>query len=237
MKVRRKKYKLKEEQPSYWPSFVDVMTTVSLTFFFIMILSMGFLTLFVDDISAKRETLYDKIQVTLDKNNVDKNIIKFNRDEGKIDIKTETFFDTGSSELKEDGVNTANIFSNIFNVLLTDKEIYNEIQYIEIVGHTDYLGTTFNNRNLSTNRAVSFLNKILPMDSEIESKFGHKFKAAGMSEFETNKTVEERNRGTEEYDKNKFVDDRKIEVKLVFSNKDLEDAVKERSKQKAISNK
>ncbi|MGL4990483.1 MAG: OmpA/MotB family protein [Sarcina sp.] len=228
MKFRRKSYKEIEESPSYWPSFVDVMSITALIFFFIMLLAMGFLTVFVDDISAKREKLYDRIEFELKEKNIDENMISFNRDEGKIDIKTETFFETDSSELKGDGINVARVFSDIFNGLLSVEEINNEIDYVEIVGHTDFAGTTFDNRELSTMRAISFLNEIVPMNSELEKIYGHKFKASGMSEFETNPTNEERNRDESTYNKDEFVEDRKIEIKMIFSNKDLEDAIKQR---------
>ena len=234
MKLRRKSYKEIEESPSYWPSFVDVMSITALVFFFIMILAMGFLTVFVDDISAKREKLYDRIELELKENNVDSSVISFNREEGKIDIKTETFFDSDSSELKDDGKNVAKMFGDIFKGLLDIKEINNEIDYIEIIGHTDYKGTTFDNRELSTMRAISFLNEIMPMNSELENKYGHKFKAAGMSEFETNPTAEERNKTGIPYDKDAYVEDRKIEIKMVFSNRDLEEAIKQRYKDKEI---
>ncbi|MGL5821018.1 MAG: OmpA/MotB family protein [Sarcina sp.] len=230
MKLRRKNYKEVEEAPSYWPSFVDIMSIVSLVFFFIMILAMGFLTIFVDDISAKREKLYDRIEFELNENNIDKKIISFNREEGKIDIKTETFFDIDSYELKAEGQKVAGIFSDIFVSLLEIEEINSGIDYIEIVGHTDYAGTTFDNRELSTMRAISFLNKVMPMNSELEKKFGHKFKAAGMSEFETNITHEERNRDEKFYNKDEHYADRKIEIKMIFSNEDLEEAIKNRNK-------
>lgn len=231
MKFRRKSYKEIEESPSYWPSFVDVMSITALIFFFIMLLAMGFLTVFVDDISAKREKLYDRIEFELKENNVDENMISFNRDEGKIDIKTETFFETDSSELKGDGINVARVFSDIFSGLLSVDEINNEIDYVEIVGHTDFAGTTFDNRELSTMRAISFLNEIVPMNSDLEKIYGHKFKASGMSEFETNPTNEERNRDESTYNKDEFIEDRKIEIKMVFSNTDLEDAIKQRYQQ------
>lgn len=230
MKVRTRKYKTTEEAPSYWPSFVDVMSTAALVFFFLMILAMGNLNIFVDDISVKREKLYNQIEGKLQSNKVDKNIIRFNKREGKIEIKTETFFDTGKYDLKPDGVAAANLFNKIFYDLLSDEKISNEIQYIEVVGHTDFSGSTFDNRDLSTKRAISFLNKIVPMNSVIENKFGGKFKASGMSEFETNPNVKMRNRGPEDYDYNKTAPDRKIEVRMVFKNTDLENAIKQRAK-------
>ncbi len=225
MKVRSRKYKVTSESPSYWPSFVDIMTTISLVFFFIMIVSSGISKMFVDNIAEKREDLYTAIQQKLDDNNVDKNVIQFA--DGKMNINTEAFFETGKWDLSNDGIALSQTLGNIFKDLLSDDFIYKEINYIEVVGHTDYIGDTIANRRLSTERAMSFLNSMVPINSELENNFGHKFKASGMSEFETNPTIEERNR-------TEYTDDpsnqRKIEIKMIFSNSDLEKAIEARSK-------
>lgn len=234
MKIRKRRYRGKDREISYWQSFVDMMSTATLVFFFIMIIAMGYLTVFVDDISAKREKLYDQIESHLEGNNIDKNMIRFNREEGKVEILTETFFDSGSSEIKSDGKNVAAIFNSIFTELLKVDVIAEEIEYVEVVGHTDYSGTTFSNRTLSTDRAVSFLNEMVPMDSFLENNYGQKFKASGMSEFETNKTPSERNKSEMNYKKEEYKGDRKIEIRINFSNRDLESAIKERIKSKNI---
>ncbi|MPQ43670.1 OmpA family protein [Clostridium tarantellae] len=232
MKVRSRRYRTINEAPSYWPSFVDIMSTITLVFFFIMITSLGISNIFVDNIAEKRENLYNKIQENLDKNNVDSNIMRFNRDEGKIEIMTESFFDSDSSNLKEDGKKTANMLNGIFLNLLSDKSIKDEISYIEIIGHTDFAGSTIYGRTLSSERAVSFLNNIMPENSELENLYGDKFKASGMSEFENYKTKEERDRGKDEYDVEATKNDRRIEIRMVFNNRDLEDSIKERNKNK-----
>ncbi|MGU8237404.1 OmpA/MotB family protein [Clostridium perfringens] len=232
MKIRSRRYRFSEESPSYWPSFVDIMTTVTLVFFFIMITSIGISSIFVDNISEKREKLYDRIQENLDENNIDESIMRFSREDGKIIIPTESFFDSGSYVLKEDGVEKASLLYDIFLNLLSDENIRNEVQYIEVVGHTDFAGSTLYGRQLSADRAVSFLNSMVPENSELENLYGQKFKASGMSEFENYKTKEERDRGYDEYDLEATKKDRKIEIRMVFSNKDLEDAIKERAKNK-----
>ncbi|MDY6013329.1 hypothetical protein [Clostridium sp.] len=230
MKIRSRKYRIKEEGQSYWPSFVDVMTAVTLVFFFLMIISMTLSSLFVDNISKKREEIYNCIQENLDKNNVDKEVMYFDRDEGKMVLNTETFFDTDKWVLKGNGKNLAKQFNNIFYLLLSEENIASEIEYIEVVGHTDYAGDTISNRRLSTERAMSFLNAMVPKDSKLENEFGGKFKASGMSEFETNPNKEDRDR--KDYSKKDIEstkDQRKIEIKMVFSNKDLEEAIKSRT--------
>lgn len=230
MKVRRRKYKTEQEVPSYWPSFVDIMTTVTLVFFFILLTSLGVSSIFVDNIAIERENIYDKIQSELNQYEVNEEIMNFNREEGKFDIKTETFFDSDSSVLKSDGKKLASELGNIFLKLLSNEEIKSNIDYIEIVGHTDFAGGTIYGRELSTKRAISFLNEMVPENSELENLHGEKFKASGMSEFENYKSKEERDRGYDEYDIEETKKDRRIEVRMVFSNKDLENAIKERKK-------
>lgn len=230
MKIRSRKYRIREEGQSYWPSFVDVMTAATLVFFFLMIISMTVSSLFVDNISKKREEIYNSIQESLDKNDVNKEVMYFDRAEGKMVLNTETFFDTDKWVLKGEGKTLANQLNKIFYLLLNEKDIASEIEYIEVVGHTDYAGDTISNRRLSTERAMSFLNAMVPMDSPLENEFGGKFKASGMSEFETNPDKKDRDR--EEYSKEdieRTKDQRKIEIKMVFSNKDLEEAIKSRA--------
>lgn len=228
MKVRRRKYKTEQEVPSYWPSFVDIMTTVTLVFFFILLTSIGISSIFVDNIAVERETVYDKIQGELNQYAVNEEVMNFNREEGKIDIKTETFFDSDSSVLKEDGKKLASELGDIFLKLLSNEDIKEKIDYIEIVGHTDFAGSTIHGRELSTERAISFLNEMMPEDSELENLHGEKFKASGMSEFENYASKEERDRGYDEYNIEETKKDRRIEVRMVFSNEDLEKAIKER---------
>ena len=230
MKLRSRKYKITSEPQSYWPSFVDIMTTVSLVFFFIMIISSSISRIFVDNIAETRKRLYEAIQEKLDSNNVDESVIKFDEEMGRIEINTETFFESAQWDLKSDGVELAGVLSGIFYDLFSDPAIESEIKYIEVVGHTDYAGTTIDNRRLSTERAMSFLNQMVPMNSDLENSFGHKFKASGMSEFETNPTKEERDRVG--YDAEAAKDQRKIEVRMVFTNSDIEEAIKERVNEK-----
>lgn len=230
MKIRSRKYRTTEEQQSYWPSFVDIMTTVSLVFFFIMIVSSGINKMFVDNIVEKRQKLYTAIQTKLDENNVDKNVISFNKETGRIEIKTETFFETNDATLKQDGINVANLLSPIFYELLKDPQISSEIDYIEVVGHTDYIGNTIDNRRLSTDRAMSFLNTLVPINSGLENDFGQKFKASGMSEFEGFEgTSTKEQRDKTEYNDEIASKQRKIEIRMIFSDKDIEEAVKLRA--------
>ena len=229
MKYRSRKYKKVSESPSYWPSFVDIMATMTLVFLFIMLIYSGINKLVVDHIVDNRVKLYTEIKTLLDENNVDKDIMTFDEKNGLIKIKTETFFAKNESTLTKEGKKTAKQLNNIFYKLLSNSQISDNIKYIEVVGYTDYIGTTIENRKLSTDRERSFLDSIVPMDSKLENKYGEKFKASGMSEFEQNKTKKERDR-TKYEDEAEAAKQRKIEVKIQFKEKDIEDAVAQRMK-------
>lgn len=229
MKYRSRKYKKVSESPSYWPSFVDIMATMTLVFLFIMLIYSGINKLVVDHIVDNRVKLYTEINTLLDENNVDKDIMTFDEKNGLIKIKTETFFAKNESTLTEEGKKTAKQLNDIFYKLLNNSQISENIKYIEVVGYTDYIGTTIENRKLSTDRARSFLDAIVPMDSKLENKYGEKFKASGMSEFEQNETKKERDR-TQYEDEAEAAKQRKIEVKIQFKEKDIEDAVAQRMK-------
>ena len=74
----------------------------------------------------------------------------------QIDIKTETLFDSDSSVLKKDGKKLASELGDIFFKLLSNEDIKEKIDYLEIVGHTDFAGSTNHGRELSTELTISF---------------------------------------------------------------------------------
>ena len=231
MKARNRRYRSAHEPQSYWESFVDIMTSTALVFFFILILALGYLTVFVEDVAQERASLYVTVEQSLQQQKANPEVIDFDKNEGRIIIKTESFFDLGQYTLKEDGIKTANMLNGVFLNLLKDKNIENAVQYIEVVGHTDFIGNTIDNRELSTERAVSFLNAMMPIESELENSYGAKFKASGMSEFETNNTKTLRDRGQDQYNEEATKKDRKIEVRIVFKDDNINNAIKERIKE------
>lgn len=227
MKFRSRKYKYSNENMSYWPSFVDAMTSTTLVFFFIMLLSMGISIIFVDDIAAKRENVYEKIKTAIEENNLKG--LEFNDETSSFDIPANILFDSNSAKLKETAKTFIEEQRRTFYSVLSDKEVYDAINYIEIIGHTDYAGTTIHGRNLSADRANAYLNNLVPMNSDIENEFGHKFKASGMSEFENFKTKAERDRNYVNKEAIKEAEKyRRIEIRIDFSDKDLEEALQRR---------
>lgn len=201
----RKNKSIDDRSGSFWPSFTDIMTTICFVFFLIMIITNVLITKlneenedwkkryaaleeelkdYIENIGINRVSLYEEVEDILKNGGMGEEVI-FNKDEGKIEIKTEAVFGFGDAKITEEGIRVAEKVSKAFCTLLENEEMRDKIKYIEIVGHTDFIDTGVYNRTLSIERAANFVNAMLPNGSEQEYKFGEYFKAAGMSEFES----------------------------------------------------
>jgi chemotaxis protein MotB len=72
--------------------------------------------------------------------------------------------------------------STAFEKILDDPDVREVIDSISVEGHTDDIGTTDSNRELSTERATNVLNYIMSSNPSLEEKYGEYFAAAGFSE-------------------------------------------------------
>lgn len=227
MKIRSRNYKALDKKENFWTPFVDIMSTIALVFFFIMLIFTGLVygkykiikNTYdqIDDIAKKRSELYEKVEKKL-KPELKDNII-FDKEKGKLEIKTEVLFAVDSYKLTWQGKVIARKVSEAFYDLLENKEYREKIDSIEIRGHTDNTYKSDYNRFLSTDRATSFVNEMLPNDSKYE-KYASYFKAGGMSKFVpkegtvNNQTVKQKEQN------------RRIEIYINVSNKDIEKAIK-----------
>lgn len=224
MKIR--KLRKDEDEVNYWPSFVDVMSTISLVFFFIMIISIAITyTKYreirstydqIDNIGEERKKLYEKIEKTL-KPKLGDNVSFV---DGKLEIKTEVLFEFGKADLTPKGKEIARQISEAFYELMKDPLYREKIQSVEIRGHTDNVGLGTTNRFLSTNRAGSFLNEMIPDGSQYE-EIAYKFKASGMSKF-----VPKENGGTvQDQTPEQASQNRRIEIYINMSEDDIVNAI------------
>ncbi|MBU5315024.1 OmpA family protein [Clostridium bornimense] len=221
-KIRSKK----DIEFNYWPSFVDVMSSIALVCIFMMII---FTTLIYgkysnlkntygkfDDIGKNRALLYEKIESELKPQLGE--YITFDKNNGVIEINTEILFDVDSYELTDKGKDLSRLLGNVLIEFLSNDKYKDKIDSIEVIGHTDNTYTGEYNRFLSTDRACAFVNEML--SSQDENKYGKYFKASGMSKFLPKAgTVE--NQTTEEEDLN-----RRIEVAINFNDSDIEESIR-----------
>lgn len=222
MKARRRNRR--EEETNFWTSFVDVMSTVSLVFFFIMVISIAITyTKYkeirhtydqIDDIAKQRKELYEQVEKTLKPKLGDN--ISFN--EGKLEIKTEVLFQQGKYDLTTEGKVMAQQISEAFYELLENPKHREKIESIEVRGHTDNLREGSYNRFLSTNRSANFMNAMIPDGSKYE-KYAGKFKASGMSKFVPKSGTVDKQSG-EDREQN-----RRIEIYINIVDDDISDAI------------
>lgn len=216
----------KDIEFNYWPSFVDVMSTIALVCIFMMII---FTTLIYgkysnlkntynkfDDIGKNRALLYEKVEQEL-KPQLGEYIF-FDKSSGVIEINTEILFDVDSYELTDKGKELSKLLGNVLIQFLSNDQYRDKIESIEVIGHTDNTYTGDYNRFLSTDRAGAFVNEMLSGQDEVT--YGKFFKASGMSKFSPkagtveNQTVEEENLN------------RRIEVCINFNDSDIEESIK-----------
>ena len=213
MKVRTRSSKKVKDKINVWPSFVDMMSAVSLVFLFVMMFS---LAMFIqikektDNISEQRDQLYKKIEQEL-KPTLGDDVIY---EDGILQIKSSLLFKTDSSKLSKKGKEAAKEIGDAFIEVLEDKENREKIESIKVVGHTDSDYDAQYNRTLSTERAVSFVNQML-RDKKKDSAYGAYFEASGMSKY-CPKEGEVDKQTKAQKEKN-----RRIEIKIVFSDDDI----------------
>lgn len=213
MKVRTRSSKKVKERTNVWPSFVDMMSTMSLVFLFIMIFSIA---MFInikektDNISEQRDQLYRKIEQEL-KPTLGDDVVY---EDGILQIKSSLLFKTDSSKLSKKGKTVAKELGNAFIDVLDDEENREKIESIKVVGHTDNEYDAQYNRTLSTERAVSFVNQML-RDEKKDSDYGAYFEASGMSKYCPKEG------DVDKQTKKQKEQNRRIEVKIVFSDDDI----------------
>lgn len=219
MKVRTRSSKKVKERTNVWPSFVDIMSTVSLVFLFIMMFS---LAMFVqvrentDNIAKQRDELYRKIESEL-KPTLGDDVVY---EDGLLQIKSSILFEVDSSKLSEKGKVAAIKLGDAFLEVLEDKENREKIETIKVIGHTDNNADAQYNRTLSTERAVSFLNQML-RDNKKNLSYGEYFEASGMSKY-CPKEGDIYNQTEKQRQNN-----RRIEIKIMFSDKDIMNLIME----------
>ena len=246
--MKKKAYKNEKEEETFWPSFVDVMTTISLVFFIIMIIAISITYIrnkqisstynkvlsekkqllrkyktikvtsqMIDDIAGKRMKIYEDLEREL-KPQLGNNI-EFDKEKGRFDIKTEVLFPVSKYELTKQGKGIAHSISEAFYNFFENSKLAKNIESIEVRGHTDNRLNGEYNRFLSTNRAASFINQMIPNNSKYE-KYAKYFKASGMSKYEPKfGTVASQNN-------NDMAQNRRIEIYIKLKDKDIENAIK-----------
>lgn len=154
-----------QEGSSYWLSIGDLMASILIVFILIFVYQ-------VLDINEKIEAK-DKIiqEMTNVKNKIIDNLngefekenlrITIDQKNGSIKLDEKILFSTGESSLKPEGKDYLRKFIPLYSrLLLSDKDIREELSQIIVEGHTDDVGSYLYNLDLSQKRALAVVNFI-----------------------------------------------------------------------------
>ncbi|WP_286316522.1 OmpA/MotB family protein [Romboutsia ilealis] len=155
----RKKSK-QEEETSYWLSFSDLMASVLIIFILLFVYnliayeeSMNETEKMIQELTSTRMKIITMLQEEFDKEDID---IIIDPKTGAIQLNESILFDSGKSQLKDEGKLFAEKFIPIYvKILLGNDEIKSQISQIIIEGHTDDIGGYLYNLKLSQERSLS----------------------------------------------------------------------------------
>lgn len=177
------------EQP-YWPSFTDMMSTVTLVVLFIALIA--FIQSIYDayeqneirhelaKVTDVKKHISDIIEQRLEENVGKDKIIR--GPNNTISVQGDILFEIGSSEISADGRQVLDHLAHAFQLMLEDEEIRDYLYIILIEGHTDHI--PYDNWTLSTERALAVL-KYLHQTNPVlaQADFAKYFAATGYSEY------------------------------------------------------
>lgn len=286
MKIRKRNFKKDSGSQNFWPSFTDVMSTIALVLFFLMLLAyiqniitgknLEFARKEVTETQKKLDAykvqisqaedklflLQDEVEKTqaevekgkrdlkLSEEEIDKQkqiIAMSNQELGNLRTKLQSIavlrveilekvkqsienelgrtndkgeplvtigdnaniiineslvFDYDSYYIKSEGKQLLKQFAVAFEKILDDGSIRDNIDSINIEGHTDDTGAASYNRELSGKRATVVLNYLMESNPQLESNYGRYFAASGYSKFRpmvqgTSESARQKNRRIE----------------------------------------
>jgi len=300
MKARRRYFREDEEAQNFWPSFTDMISTIALILFFLMILAyvqnivtgsnleyakkqvmdtqkdleasnleiskadnnLRLLQDKIDEIKAEvkrgeislklsedqineqqemiaesnkelgdlRSTLQGialfrvdiltkvkmSVEEELGQTNANGEELVSIADNGNIIINEGLVFDVDSYKLKSEGEELLDKLAEAFENVLDDSNTRENIDAINIQGHTDNVGSSEYNRELSTKRATSVVNYLMMSNENLEEKYGQYFVASGYSEF--------RPISSGDSDENK-AQNRRIEISVILKDSNIQNVI------------
>ena len=133
------------------------------------------------DMAYLRVSIVEKIQESLSEVMGDASAVSIGSN-GNLILNSSVLFDTGSSDLKPESTYMLDQLVPVFVSFLEDDENAKYVDSIVISGHTDSVGSSENNRKLSTDRANSVLNYLMLVNDGVLENYAEYFSASGYGE-------------------------------------------------------
>ena len=137
---------------------------------------------------------------------------------GSLVFSDGVFFDVNSSDIRNEAKPTLDRLIDVFAAALSDPANLRYIDSIVISGHTDWDGSNWDNRVLSTNRANAVLKYLLDGQNGALEPYAQYFSAAGYGE-------ERPIAGTDQFTQEGKAANRRIEISMVLKDDSILDVV------------
>jgi chemotaxis protein MotB len=135
---------------------------------------------------------------------------------GNIILSSQLMFDSDSSQISDEGEQVLDELAVVFERILADDSIRENIDAINIEGHTDDVNTAEYNRELSAQRSISVVNYLLETNETLEEDYGSYFVASAYSEYRPIST------GSSEEAK---AQNRRIEISIILKDSNIQDII------------
>ncbi|WP_202078564.1 OmpA/MotB family protein [Caldalkalibacillus salinus] len=189
---RRKNFRhAHTDQPSFWPSFTDMMSTIVLVMLFVALIA--FIQSIFDayeqreirkelaKVASVKKHVSDLIQHELEEKVGEDQVVR--GPNNTISIEGDILFETGSAEISARGREILQPLAHAFEEILTQEDISEYLYIILIEGHTD--SVPYDNWTLSSERAVAVVKYLLSINPNLNrEELAQYFAATGYSEYQ-----------------------------------------------------
>lgn len=168
------------DETGTWLSIGDLMSGLVMLFALLLVVSLLLISEAADRAKASRIVIIQALEETLKSAGINANI---DQKSGDISILDSVLFDSGSYDLKPEGVRFLETFVPIYSrALFSDETTAEQIQFVVIEGHTSAAGEWDYNMELSLKRANSVSQEISQMTFDRKGAFRKRLLVSGRGE-------------------------------------------------------
>lgn len=168
------------DETGTWLSIGDLMSGLVMLFALLLVVSLLLLNEAAEKAKQSRVVIIQALEETLKAAGINANVDPVS---GDISIMDSVLFDSGSSELKPDGIQFLETFVPIYSkAIFSQKEVAEQVQYVVVEGHTSSAGGWDYNMNLSLQRANTVSREIGRMNFVGKDAFRNSLLVSGRGE-------------------------------------------------------
>lgn len=174
------------DETGTWLSIGDLMSGLVMLFALLLVVSLLLINEAADRAKNSRVVIIQSLEQTLKAAGINANIDPVS---GDISILDSVLFDSGSAELKPEGVRFLETFVPVYSrAIFSDNAVAEQIQFVVIEGHTSAAGGWDYNMDLSLKRANNVSHEISQMTFVGKEAFRSRLLVSGRGEAAANQT-------------------------------------------------